>query len=1672
MGVTITDRKTGRTLGTSGKAKSGGTVTITDKNTGAVLGTSKKRDEDSPRGLELPTLPAADSGRATPVPAAANAAWERSGVSRNQFDAGVRERHAARSLQEAIEDQWASRSPAWAQEMVNRYQTKGETKASPTARWEAQKARQARGTEETTDWRGIPLAQSPDGVRREPFTREEPTILDRAKATLSGAAKSYGASLANAQANVYDLSQGTRDAMNRELLEGARLKYDQALRDYRETEALAKQYPDDRRRQKDLEASRNVLEAAERELAAYGMVPKVQRGATEQSYQASDRLAMSGQADVERAKAGLGGLGRFAVDVGMGGAQLGADIAGGIATGGGTMLPLLLRSYGGGAQEARQEGASTGQAAVYGAASALTEALTEKISSLGNIQTKAFGSGALDDILEGVVGAVERIGKTEAGRNLLNRAASAGVGFLSEGAEEFVSGVVSPLLKKGIYAQGPIDWKGVMEDAAYEFLVGGGIGVVSGGLGGTNTREVQSQYLSGVTERAQNDAYAAMAEKGVFSQEGRQAARDALGKMDKAWERTGKEIPGLRLPGLEDIRAEQAAQAAIQEKERQGGIETSLKAQTGLESTERGGSGAAAQVEAQKNTARGAETAEKPRISMADFTDNTSPVWRQVDYNDTETQTAVTQNLHKEMVDAGEVVRIPESTMQRTAEAYPDLRGMKKREREPVLRAQMNTLKSSLRQFLNGLKGTGFEFEVDGGVLEARLYNTGIREVMEKITRDKASMFYHSDDIFRNAKYLYSTQDYDGDPNVYRWNYFYSPVQIGDETVGVRIAVRDMVPSASGVMDSQIYNWGIKKAPSLDGGGPGKNPNTTGVSSEGAFAEGRASASDGTSALSGNLDTVADAGAGYIPQESLLSDGAASAVPGDSVSQAGQDVNQEKTDETLGENIMRQMTGGFSAENRNIATVDRRLLENLGRITRSDIRLVSQDELDRITGQRGADGVQMGNQLYISSDAQRPMLEVAKHEITHRLQDLAPAEYAAFRDYVAGVYQAEGSLKGYIQGIRERRARAGVELTEAEALDEIAADYAGELMVDEKAVRKLAGENRGLLERLLDGLREIIGRIRRTMAGEADAETAELERAARLWEDALRSAGESEEPEGLRLRTVDVEAKPRFSFGGRNARQADSGSLTRAQLLESRGTAAEDIRQDTGWFRGMDGKWRFEIDDTGMEYSQWGDMRRSDRAEYARFRELEGKFIEETITEAEQTELRGLLDNGHGGGRAMEQGTLRLADYIRHDELFRNYPQLKGAALRFAEMEPGAKGSYNPETNTITVSEELRDAPEETIIHEVQHAIQTAEGFARGSSPDYWRETRRAITETIRSARENLDLWLNDIGYNEYTKKSIGEVVNKQKTLEQHWEDLQRFKDDSPYGRQIRRCEEELRQYQEQYDRITRGMTPTEQYWNTAGEIEARDAANRRNLTEEERRDTPPDLGGGNTVFAEDSGENASIGYDEANKPFVTVEEDILEGVPREDWVRTVKDNLRKKFPNGVTVGNSEIEINKRSRGEMTLSRYMKWLSRTEPQLFADKLRATSNADEILRATTGWVNEALLHPRNDAMIDFARGTIQLRVGGNDYTAQVIVGGMNDGRMVLYDVINLEPASIQERTKKTAAGETDNPTAGTGGRKPATADHSISRSSSDVKPARTFSEEMLIYNSIRTGATRI
>ena len=507
----------------------------------------------------------------------------------------------------------------------------------------------------------------------------------------------------------------------------------------------------------------------------------------------------------------------------------------------------------------------------------------------------------------------------------------------------------------------------------------------------------------------------------------------------------------------------------------------------------------------------------------------------------------------------------------------------------------------------------------------------------------------------------------------------------------------------------------------------------------------------------------------------------------------------------------------------------------------------------------------------------------------------------------------------------------------------------------------------------------------------------------------------------------------RFSYAGKNADGANLDSLREAQEMQAAGADMESIRKATGWHEGMDGKWRFEINDSRMQL-------RTDAADIPNY--------------------------------------TTLGELVSAPELFEAYPDMADLSVTFHTLEDGQNGGYSRKFDSIELSRDLKNRPEallNSLIHEVQHAIQNREGFASGANPAYWnrRMENGFDSRTAEERREGAQLQEQ---YKQI-RESDPQFVAAMEELDAMAPKVPRGKVDLNTWEQIEpdppewvRYDERRDQLEEQYgdrvwdwyslrdsiDRNARngGRMPTDLYRDTAGEIEARDTAKRRELTAQERRETSPDYGSEDTVFA-DSGDGYAIGKTTDNKPFVEVEQDILAGVPEADWVKTVKENLKKKFPNGITVGNNEIQIDGRSRQEMTFSRYMQWLYNNDPQLHADKLRATDNADEILRATTDWVNEGLNHPRKDRITDFARGNVLLRVGGNDYTADVVVGTKKNGSMALYDVLNLQPTSFTE--KEADAAISTNPSPGAARSTASVSDDSVAEKLPPVKKRFSIDE---------------
>lgn len=174
-------------------------------------------------------------------------------------------------------------------------------------------------------------------------------------------------------------------------------------------------------------------------------------------------------------------------------------------------------------------------------------------------------------------------------------------------------------------------------------------------------------------------------------------------------------------------------------------------------------------------------------------------------------------------------------------------------------------------------------------------------------------------------------------------------------------------------------------------------------------------------------------------------------------------------------------------------------------------------QMSAATGAGGANGWYANGIIHIAEDAENPGAVVAKHEITHRMQELAPAEYRKYRDYaVNALAEWDGSSAFLIEQYKGRYADSGVNLTTEQAMDEIAADFTEALTEDPEQFRKLARENKTVAQKLLNAIRGFIAKVKSLFKGKtaqnqasADAfgvDLSTLEEAARLWGEALEAA--------------------------------------------------------------------------------------------------------------------------------------------------------------------------------------------------------------------------------------------------------------------------------------------------------------------------------------------------------------------------------------------------------------------------------------------------------------------------------------------------------------------------------------------------------------------------------------
>ena len=285
----------------------------------------------------------------------------------------------------------------------------------------------------------------------------------------------------------------------------------------------------------------------------------------------------------------------------------------------------------------------------------------------------------------------------------------------------------------------------------------------------------------------------------------------------------------------------------------------------------------------------------------------------------------------------------------------------------------------------------------------------------------------------------------------------------------------------------------------------------------------------------------------------------------------------------------------------------------------------------------------------------------------------------------------------------------------------------------------------------------------------------------------------------------------RFSLAGeRGAAAADKAEerttrmdfLSVARKMEEEKKDAKAIKIATGWERGADGKWRFEIPDFHFNYEKWKDNNKEildsmDDKDYRNVMRYEKEFYEDLspIRKKNFDELRSRT------GYKIKQ-ELTLGDVLEGkgaDNLFKYYPELRGVKFKFSNLGAATLGIYNSNTNTIEVNDAFLYSPrkaERNLQHEVQHVIQHLEGFAKGGNEFQVRgEVKKKFSEVIKQIRQ-----LRAEGKEDEAKA----IVEKNRGL---------------------------------YNAYTKN-DDYNSYKSLAGEVEARNVQERMNMTSEERRKT------------------------------------------------------------------------------------------------------------------------------------------------------------------------------------------------------------------------------------------
>lgn len=351
-------------------------------------------------------------------------------------------------------------------------------------------------------------------------------------------------------------------------------------------------------------------------------------------------------------------------------------------------------------------------------------------------------------------------------------------------------------------------------------------------------------------------------------------------------------------------------------------------------------------------------------------------------------------------------------------------------------------------------------------------------------------------------------------------------------------------------------------------------------------------------------------------------------------------------------------------------------------------------------------------------------------------------------------------------------------------------------------------------------------------------------------------------------------------FAGTGAKTADRAALSQAEKLTAAGADPRKIWKDTGWMKGGDGKWRFEIDDSAAKardyqltpkeaYQQarqeaaWsgGDPARAAsmndyagmpvsalRAEFKRT----GGEISAAAIAGDKPKAMQLLDDRRGLDALLtEMGNRQagpMSAYLKHGELGQAYPDVYKLHTRI-DPTLDAQGQYLRGSAHQGEQMVLKEKPtwtdaRSTALHEMQHAVQQREGFARGGSPESFAAQFDAENARLPVVKAQVDQ-MKGAAF-EQSRDALASnsaIVAEAKNFALK---MGEFSSSQPIEAQI---SDYLLSKNDGYKRAYKELSELQQssrlalhdrYKRLAGEAEARAVQSRMKLNQQERRDLFP----------------------------------------------------------------------------------------------------------------------------------------------------------------------------------------------------------------------------------------